>query len=181
MVNRWLRTFVLSSQCAPNYTETQKELKRPTNHSKVTLGDRPQSELKLTRKQKRFLRRARICLAESQASQWLWKCGQSWTLRWQSGTDENWVHAQGVVLQHSIPGRVLRRFWEGFWGRVLRRGPATGCTVKKGSEQGSLRLRRGSENRVSRRRLQRPLGEYAPWHAPWRTLWENWHFGLEVL
>ena len=38
---------------------------------------------------------------------------------------------------------VLRRFWEGFWGKVLRRGSAKGglfsmgFTVQKGSEQGS--------------------------------------------
>ena len=28
---------------------------------------------------------------------------------------------KGVVRQHSVLIRVLRRFWEGFWGRVLRR------------------------------------------------------------
>ena len=43
--------------------------------------------------------------------------------------------------------RFLRRFWEGFWGRVLRRAPSEkgadygfstmGFTVKDGSEKGS--------------------------------------------
>ena len=37
-----------------------------------------------------------------------------------------------------------------------------GFTVKKGSEKGSQRLRRGSEKGVSRRCLERPLVEYAP-------------------
>ena len=51
-----------------------------------------------------------------------------------------------------VLGRVLRR--------VLRRGATVGFTVQKGV----LRrvLRRGSEKGVSRRCLERPLGEYAP-------------------
>ena len=59
--------------------------------------------------------------------------------------------------------KVLRRFWKGFRGRVLRRvlrrGSAMGFTVKR-----VLRrvLRRGSEKGVSRRCPERPLGEYAP-------------------
>ena len=47
----------------------------------------------------------------------------------------------GVIRQHSVLRRVLRRFWEGFrgrvLGRVLRRGPAMAFTVNKGSEKGS--------------------------------------------
>ena len=64
-----------------------------------------------------------------------------------------WVHAKCVVRQHS----VLQGFWEEFSVRVLRRGPALG--FKK-----VLRrvLRRGSEHGVSRRCLERPLGEYDP-------------------
>ena len=42
-----------------------------------------------------------------------------------------------TIRQHSVLRRVLRRFWKGIWGRVLRRGPAMGFTVKKGSEKGS--------------------------------------------
>ena len=53
----------------------------------------------------------------------------------------NLVHAWGVVRQHSVLKRVLRRFWEGFWGRgsqkVPRRGLLWGFKVKKGSEKGS--------------------------------------------
>ena len=51
-----------------------------------------------------------------------------------------------------VLGRVLRR--------VLRRGPAMGFTLKKGSE-GRV-LREDSEKGVSRRCLERPLGEYDP-------------------
>ena len=54
-----------------------------------------------------------------------------------------------AVRQHSVLRRVLRRFWEGFWGRglrrVLRRGPAMGFRVLRRV------LRRGSEKGVSRR------------------------------
>ena len=62
--------------------------------------------------------------------------------------------------------RVLRRFWEGFWGK--------GFSDQKGSERGACYgfyskkrvprrvLRRGSEKAVSRRCLECPLEEYAP-------------------
>ena len=69
--------------------------------------------------------------------------------------------SQGPLGTHRSKIRVLRRFWEGFWGRfvrrVLRRGPAMRLTVKR-----VLRrvLRRGSEKSVSRKCLERPLGEY---------------------
>ena len=33
-----------------------------------------------------------------------------------------WVHAYGVVRQHSVLRRVLRRFWEGFWERGSQKG-----------------------------------------------------------
>ena len=50
--------------------------------------------------------------------------------------DNNRVHAYGGVRQHSVLRGVLRRFWTGFWGRVLRRflrrGSAMGFTIKKG-------------------------------------------------
>ena len=55
-----------------------------------------------------------------------------------------------------VLGRVL--------GRALRRGPAMGFTVKKGSEKA-----------VSRRCLERPLGDYDPlgvhpvWAIPTKT------------
>ena len=73
--------------------------------------------------------------------------------------DGDWVHASGVVRQHSVLGRVLRRFWEGFWGRVLGKGS------QKGSEKGAcygFTAKKGSEKGVSRRCLERPLGEYDP-------------------
>ena len=51
-----------------------------------------------------------------------------------------------------VLGRVLGKgSGEGVLRRVLRRGPAMGFTVKKGSEKA-----------VSRKCLERPLGEYAP-------------------
>ena len=59
--------------------------------------------------------------------------------------------AHGGVHQH----RVLRRFWTGFWGRVLRR------VLRSGSAMGLrvLRrvLRRGSEKGLSRRCQNAPL------------------------
>ena len=45
-----------------------------------------------------------------------------------SGTAKIRVHAQGGVRQHSVLRRVLRRFWEGFWG----------MDSQKGSEKGGL-------------------------------------------
>ena len=58
------------------------------------------------------------------------------------------------------PRRVLRRFWEGFWARVLRSGLAMVFTVEKGSEKGSQKgFWEGGE---SRRFLGRPLEECAP-------------------
>ena len=65
------------------------------------------------------------------------------------------MHAKGVVRQHSVLRRVPRRVL----GRVLRRGPAMGFTVKRVLKRV---LRRGSEKEVSGRCLERPLGEYAP-------------------
>ena len=66
---------------------------------------------------------------------------------------------KGGVRQHSVLRRVLRRFWKGFWERVLRRvlrrRPAMGFTVKRGYQK-------GSEKGVSRRCLERLLGEYTP-------------------
>ena len=41
-----------------------------------------------------------------------------------------WVHAQGVVRRHTLLRSVLRRFWEGFWGRALRRGLAMVSLLK---------------------------------------------------
>ena len=41
-----------------------------------------------------------------------------------------WVHAEGVIRHHTLL-RVLRRFWGGFRGGVLRRGLAIGLPVKK--------------------------------------------------
>ena len=43
----------------------------------------------------------------------------------------------GPYGAHSVLRRVLRRFWEGFWGRVLRRGLALGYKFKNGSGKGS--------------------------------------------
>ena len=70
-------------------------------------------------------------------------------------SSSNWVDALGVVRRHSVLRRVLRRFWGGFWGRAFY-----GFYSKKRV----LRrvLRRGSEKGVSRRCLERPLGEYDP-------------------
>ena len=61
-----------------------------------------------------------------------------------------------VVRQHG----VLRRFWEGFLGRVVRRGPAMGLTMNKGSKKGSQKgFREGGLQKVPR---TPPLGEYNP-------------------
>ena len=43
---------------------------------------------------------------------------------------------------HSVLRRVLRTSWEGFWGRVLKKGSEKGAfsmgfTVRQGSEKGS--------------------------------------------
>ena len=71
---------------------------------------------------------------------------------------------RGRTATQSSKIRVLRRFWQGFWGRVLRRvlrrGSAMGFTVLRRV------LRRGSEKGVSRRCLERPFGEDAPLGAP---------------
>ena len=71
-----------------------------------------------------------------------------------------------MATQRSKKGseKVLGRFWEGFWGRVLRRvlkrGPALGFTVKKCSEKGS---QKGfAEKAVSRRVPRTRPGEYDP-------------------
>ena len=68
---------------------------------------------------------------------------------------KNLKHRFRSGAQHS----VLRRVWEGIWGRVLRRGPTMGLIVK-----GVLRrvLRRGSEKGVSRRCPERPIGDCDP-------------------
>ena len=61
--------------------------------------------------------------------------------------------------------RVQRRFWEGFRGRGSQKGSETGAFFYGFySKKRVLRrvLRRGSEKAVSRRCLERPLGEYAP-------------------
>ena len=69
-----------------------------------------------------------------------------------------------VVRQHSVLRRVLRRCWEGFWGRVFSEGFWEGgllwVLLKKRFWEGFSEgvLRRG----VSTRCLERPLGEYAP-------------------
>ena len=70
----------------------------------------------------------------------------------------HWVHASGVVRQHNVLRGVLGRFWEGFWGRVLRmvlrRGPfSMGFTSEKASQKGCW---------VSRRCLERPPRSAAP-------------------
>ena len=43
----------------------------------------------------------------------------------------------GARLTGHRTGTQRSKFWEAFWGRVLRRGPAMGFAVKKGSEKGS--------------------------------------------
>ena len=71
-------------------------------------------------------------------------------------SEVNWVHSIGVVRQHSVLRRVLRRFWEGFWKRGFSEGFWEG-----GLFLWVLRvLRKGSQKGVSRRCLERPLGEH---------------------
>ena len=68
----------------------------------------------------------------------------------------DWVHVWGLVRQHSVLRRVLRKFWGRVLRRVLRRELAVGFAVK------------GSEKGVSRRCPERPLGEYDPFRrAPY--------------
>ena len=67
-----------------------------------------------------------------------------------------WVHAQGVIRQHTLPRRVLRG---GFWWRVLRRVLGMEFAVQKGSEG----LLRGFHcTQLSRRCLERSLRGYDP-------------------
>ena len=40
---------------------------------------------------------------------------------------QSWAHAQGGVRQHSVLRRVLRTFWEGFWGRGSQKGSEKGA------------------------------------------------------
>ena len=82
---------------------------------------------------------------------------------------------KGSYGKHSVL-RVLRRFWEGFWGRVPRgfwegRPFSMGFTVKKGSEKGSQkRFWEGGFQEVPRTppRRVRPLRR-APYL--WKPFW----------
>ena len=77
---------------------------------------------------------------------------------------------------------ILRRFWEGFWGRLLRRvlktGLAMGCTVKRVSEKASSEG--VSAKAVSRRRCtQNAPSESTTPYSGTTTKYSKWHFPAE--
>ena len=63
------------------------------------------------------------------------KVAQKWHQSDFLGLARDWVHAEGGVRQHSVLHG--KGSGEGVLRRVLRRGPAMGFTVKKGSEKRS--------------------------------------------